>query len=128
MVRPLSVIILILLGTLFGSYGGFWLIFASGADLIWRTLGGLTLIASGLTARGMWRLRRWALRMSCVLAVLALLLGFYLFFVMSKLNFELFPKATLLDKSMFVLWPLFLIFPVIWLIYFTRSSVKGHFQ
>lgn len=124
--RSRGVTAFIVVGAVFGAYGAIFLTFARGADLMWKIVGGLTVITVGLTVLGLWRLQRWALWMSRVLAVLALLLGCYLTFYM--LNFGPFARATPLDRSMFVFYPLFLIFPILWLIYFSRTSVKAQFR
>jgi len=115
----------IVLGAVFGAYGAACLIAASGANGTSKLAGGFTLIAVGCTVWGMWRLQRWALQMSLVLALLALLLGCFLAWYMG--NFGPFPSATPLDHSMFVAYPLFLIFPIVWLIYFSRPGVKTRF-
>ena len=124
--RSRVVKVFIVLGTIFGISGGVWLMVATGANRIWKISGGLTLIAVWLTAWGMWELQHWALWTSRTLAVLALSLGCYLAFYM--LSFGPFPLATRLDRSMFVLYPLFLIFPIIWLIYFSRPGVRAQFR
>ena len=77
---------------------------------------------------GLWRSKRWALWLSWVLAVAALVWGCYLaHFVWT---FWLFTSPTLMERIANVLHPrvsIFVIFPMAWLIYFTRPKIRALF-
>jgi hypothetical protein len=91
--------------------------------------GVLTLALTALTARGLWRWRRWALWLSWAIAAGMLVLGgFGARFVWT---FQPFQEPTLWSRAMDVLlnptvMP-FLVCPLIWLAYFTRRGVRAQF-
>ena len=77
---------------------------------------------------GLWRSKRWALRLSWVLAAAALVWGGYL--IHFVWTFWLFSSPTLAERITNVLHPrvsVFVIFPAAWLIYFTRPKIRALF-
>lgn len=77
---------------------------------------------------GLWRSKRWALWLSGVLAVAALAWGCYL--IHFVWTFWLFAAPTLKERIADVLDPrvsVFVVFPVVWLFYFSRPKVRALF-
>ncbi len=86
------------------------------------------LIAMVACFTGLWRSRRWALWLSWGLALAAFAWGCYLIYFVW--TFWLFAAPTLTERIVNVLHPrvsVFVIFPVIWLIYFTRPKRRSLF-
>ena len=95
---------------------------------VWVLGGMAALIGVGTSVWGMWRFRRWALRVSWLLATAAFALGCY--WAHFAWTFWLFQDPTLWDRVRAVLNPLILLWlggPVAWLVYFTRRYVTGRF-
>lgn len=77
---------------------------------------------------GLWRSKRWALWLSWVLALAAFVWGISL--IHFVWTFWIFAAPTLMERIANVLHPrvsIFVIFPVAWLIYFTRPKVRALF-
>ena len=77
---------------------------------------------------GLWKSKRWALWLSWGLAAVALVWGCYL--IHFVWTFWLFSSPTLMERIAQVLHPrvsVFVIFPAVWLIYFTRPKVRDFF-
>lgn len=94
----------------------------------WVLGGMLSLIGVGAGVWGMWRLRRWALRLSWALAAAAFAVGCY--WVHFAWTFWLFQEPTIWDRVRAVLNPLILLWlgaPTAWLVYFTRPMVTARF-
>ena len=78
---------------------------------------------------GLWRSKRWALWLSWGLALVALVWGCYL--IHFVWTFWIFSSPTLMERIGNVLHPrvsVFVIFPVVWLIYFTRPKTRALFS
>ena len=122
--------VLILLGFAFGIYVCFALFameksIASGWTVLYAAISLVFLICMG----GLWRAKRWALKLSLVLAFATL--GLAAYFVHFVWTFWIFQKPTLLDRILDELHPrvsLFWIFPGVWLFYFTRPKVREQFK
>lgn len=94
----------------------------------WVLGGMLSLIGVGAGVWGMWRLRRWALRLSWALAAAAFAVGCY--WAHFAWTFWLFQEPTIWDRVRAVLNPLILLWlgaPAAWLVYFTRPMVTARF-
>jgi hypothetical protein len=94
----------------------------------WVLGGMLALIGAGASVRGMWRFRRWALRLSWALAAAAFAVGCY--WAHFAWTFWLFQEPTVWDRVRAVLNPLILLWlggPLAWLVYFTRPAVTARF-
>jgi len=121
--------IMYILGIMFSGYLGYALV-ESTSQLV-SLEGG---IAAGVfTAMigcfvGLWKARRWALWLSWALAVAALAWGGYL--IHFVWTFWIFAAPTLKEQIVNVLNPrvsVFVIFPAVWLVYFTRPKVRALF-
>ena len=122
--------VLILLGFAFGIYVCFAL-FAMEKSLAswWTVLSAAISLTLLICVGGLWKAKRWALKLSLVLALAALGLAAYL--VHFVWTFWIFEKPTLLKRILDELHPrvsLFWIFPLVWLFYFTRPKVKEQFK
>lgn len=92
-------------------------------------IGAIVFAASVLCAWGMWRMRRWALKLSWFIALAVFVCGCYGVYFMW--TFWMSGEPTLWDRIKSVLHPLVVmhfVLPVFWLIYFTRPNVKGQFK
>jgi hypothetical protein len=77
---------------------------------------------------GLWKSKRWALWLSWALAATALVWGCTL--IHFAWTFWLFSEPTLTERIANVLHPrvsVFVIFPVAWLVYFTRPKIRTLF-
>ena len=84
------------------------------------------LIAMGVCFTGLWRSRRWGLWLSWGLALAAFVWGCYLLYFVW--TFWLFAAPTLTERILNVLHPrvsVFVIFPGVWLLYFTRPKARA---
>ena len=87
------------------------------------------LIGIGMSLWGMWRFRRWALRVSWMLAAAAFLVGCY--WAHFAWTFWLFQEPTFWDRVRAVLNPLILLWlggPLAWLAFFTRRDITARFK
>lgn len=97
-------------------------------ETLWKFVGVATLVATGCTAWGLWQRRSWALRLSWVLALGALILGMY--GAHFAWTFWPFANPTLTDRIQSVLKPnvsLYWIASIGWLITFTRAGIRAQF-
>ena len=95
----------------------------------WVLGGMLFLLGVGTSVWGLWRLRRWALRLSWALAAAAFAVGCY--WAHFAWTFWLFQEPTFWDRVRAVLHPLILLWlctPAAWLVYFTRRHVTIRFE
>ncbi|MFH0985565.1 MAG: hypothetical protein V1882_08520 [Candidatus Omnitrophota bacterium] len=77
---------------------------------------------------GLWKSKRWALWLSWVLAAAAFIWGCYL--IHFVWTFWIFAAPTLMERIGNVLNPrvsVFVVFPAVWLFYFTRAKVRALF-
>lgn len=121
--------IMLVLGIVFAGYISYALV-----EMTDRLVSLQTVLDTGLFIAmvtcfiGLWRFKRWALRLSWVLAAAALVWGCYLvYFVWT---FRLFAAPTLMERIINVLHPrvsVFVIFPAAWLIYFIRPKIRAMF-
>ena len=115
------------LGGALGAYGAVVLMVGI-REPAWVLGGMAALIGVGTSVWGMWRFRRWALRLSRILAAAALLIGGY--WAHFAWTFWLFQEPTLWDRVRAVLNPLILLWlggPLAWLAHFTRREVASWF-
>lgn len=122
MLVPLGAVLALVLGSR--------ILAGSGHEPLWKAAGVVTLLATAFTAWWMWRLRRWALWMSWLLAVGALVIGGAgAHFIWSFRPFE---EPTVWERARGVILHLpvmaSLICPLIWLAYFTRPAVRARFR
>ena len=114
-------------GGLFGGYAAVVLMVGI-REPAWVLGGLLFLIGVGASVWGLWRLRRWALRLSWALAAAAFAVGCY--WAHFAWTFWLFQEPTIWDRVRAVLNPLILLWlgaPAAWLWYFTRPYVADRF-
>ncbi|MBI4115490.1 MAG: hypothetical protein HY447_02835 [Candidatus Omnitrophica bacterium] len=126
MIRLNPAKILIFLGVLYSAYVCYALVNINEKLLSWWTLLDAAIFIALVTCVwGFWKSRPWAIPLSLVLALAGFGFGCYLaYFVWT---FWLFEEPTLLDRIKNVLHPrvsVFLVFPVIWMIYFTRRALR----
>lgn len=115
------------LGGALGAYGAMVLMVGI-REPAWVLGGMAALIGIGMSVWGMWRFRRWALRLSWMLAAAALLVGCY--WALFAWTFWLFQEPTLWDRVRAVFNPLILLWlggPAAWLWYFTRPHIVARF-
>ena len=115
-------------GGALGAYGAVVLMVGI-REPAWVLGGMAALIGIGTSAWGMWRFRRWALRLSWVLAAAAFAVGSY--WAHFAWTFWLFQDPTPWDRVRAVLNPLILLWgaaPAAWLWYFTRPHVTVLFD
>jgi hypothetical protein len=121
--------IMFILGMAFAGYIGSALVEMTDRFLSLQTvLDAAIFIAVFICFAGLWRSRRWALWLSWGLAAAALALGGYL--VHFSWTFWIFETPTLMERILSVLHPrvsVLVIFPVAWLIYFTRPKIRALF-
>ena len=120
---------MLIFGMLFAGYIGYALVDMTDRLVSLRTgLNAGIFIAVVVCFVGLWKSKRWALWFSWGLALAALVWGCYL--IHFVWTFWLFASPTLSERIANVLHPrvsVFVIFPVAWLIYFTRSKVRALF-
>jgi len=115
------------LGGALGAYGAMVLMVGI-REPAWVLGGMAALIGIGTSVWGMWRFRRWALRLSWILAAAALLIGCY--WAHFAWTFWLFQEPTLWDRVRAVFNPPILLWlggPAAWLSYCTRRHVTSRF-
>ena len=98
-------------------------------DWVWGLSAVFITIAVLASGFGLWRMRAWALMLSWLIAVFAF--GFGCYMTHFRWTFWLFQTPTLLDKILAVLDPrtsLFIVVPVLWLIYSTRAQVRNQLK
>ena len=98
-------------------------------DFVWSMLSAVFILATLASGYGLWRMQRWALKLSWALAVWALAFGMYIAYF--RWTFWLFQTPSLLDRILAVFDPrgsLYLIVPALWLIYSCRHSVRLQFK
>jgi len=122
--------IMFVLGMAFAGYISYALVDMTDRLVSFQTaLDAAIFIAIIACFAGLWKSKRWALWLSWGLAAAALVWGCYLsHFVWT---FWLFSAPTLTERITNVLHPrvsVFVIFPAVWLIYFTRSKVRALFK
>lgn len=122
--------VLIGLGMIFAVYTGLVLIEMTDEALSWQGFfdAGIFL-ATAFCFWGLWRSRAWALGLSYVLALAALAWGGFL--VHFVLTFWIFDEPTVWESLVNVLHPrvsVFVLFPLIWLFYFSRAPVRAVFK
>ena len=114
------------LGMAFAGYIGYALVEMTDHFVSLQTF--IDVVTLGATVAcfvGLWKSKRWALRLSWGLALAALAWGVYLIYFVW--TFWLFEEPTLREQIANVLHPrvsIFVIFPAAWLIYFTRPKVR----
>lgn len=122
--------IIFLLGAAFSAYLFYALVSIHDRLLSWWNVLNLALfIVTLLCAGGLRNRRRWAFFLSLILAVAAL--GFGCYIVHFVWTFWIFEKPTFLDRVLSTLHPrvsVFILFPVLWLLFFSRQSVREQFQ
>lgn len=118
-----------ILGMAFAGYIGYALVDMTDRLASFQTvLDAVIFIASVACFAGLWRSKRWALWLSWALAAVALVWGCYL--IHFVWTFWLFTAPTLAERIGNVLHPrvsVFVIFPVVWLLYFTRPKIRAMF-
>ena len=121
--------VMFVLGMLFTGYIGYAM-----ADMTDRFLSLQTALDIGVFGAasacfiGLWKSQRWALWLSWLLALAALVWGCYL--VHFVWTFWIFTAPTLAERIVSVLHPrvsVFVIFPAVWLVYFTRPKIRTLF-
>ncbi len=121
---------LVTLMSLFGVYFCYVLVMiADGRMMPWLFVNGPIMIATAACLWGLWRLRRWALNLSFVLLLLAF--GWGVYFVHFVWTFWIFQEPTVKDRILNALNPqvsVFIIFPLLWAFYFSRSAAREQFQ
>jgi len=121
---------MIALGLAFGIYVCYALVSITDKLLSpWTILQGAIFSAWVICVWGLWKSRRWAWQLSLFLALAAFGFGGYVFHF--TWTFWIFEKPTLLDRMASTLHPqasLFWIFPLVWLIYFSRTRVREQFK
>jgi len=124
--------IFIILGALAGLLTAGWFVFQSTGgsrpDIMWCSVAAVYVIGVCVCLWGMLRWRRWALILSYVLAAAVFVLG--CFFGYFLWDFWLFTEPTLLERVESLLdirLFLYLIGPVVWIIYFSRQSIRKQF-
>ena len=120
----------VLLGAAFGGYVVYALVAITDRLLSWWTpLHAAISIALVICVWGLWKAKRWAWRLSLFLALAAF--GFGCYVAHFVWTFWIFEKPTLLDRLLDELHPrvsVFWIFPVVWILYFTRRRVREQFK
>lgn len=117
------------LGVAFALYMGYAMIEMTDGFWSWRSLfNAAVFIAAAVSFWGLWLAKRWGLWLSLALALGALVWGaFLLHFVWT---FWIFDEPTFGEKLVSVLHPrvsIFVVFPVLWLLYFLRSRARAFF-
>lgn len=127
--RPRNVSILISIGAISAVGLSLRMLPLRKSELGWAIGGCLIFISTILCAWGMWHMRRWALRLSWLIAIVIFVAG--CFGVRFAWGFWLFKEPRLAERIMAVLdlqISLTVIFPIIWLFYFTQQRVKALFS
>ena len=118
-----------ILGMLFAGYIGYAMVDMTDRWVSFQTiLDAAVFTASIVCFVGLWKSKRWALWLSWGLAAAALVWGCYL--IHFVWTFWLFSSPTLGERIMNVLHPrvsVFVVFPVLWLIFFTRPKARAFF-
>ena len=121
--------IMLILGMLFACYIGYALVDMTSRFFSFQTVLDAWIFTSIIACfLGLWRLKRWALWLSWGLALAAFAWGCYL--IHFVWTFWLFSSPTLMERIGNVLNPrvsVFVIFPILWLIYFTQPKTKAFF-
>lgn len=121
--------IMLILGMAFAGYLGYALVdMTDWRDVAQGVLNAVIFMAIIACFAGLWRSKRWALWLSWGLAVAALGWGSYL--IHFVWTFWIFSEPTLAERILNVLHPrvsVFVIFPVVWLIYSTRPKIRALF-
>ena len=122
--------IIFLLGTAFSVYMFYALVSIHDQFLSWwNVLNLILLIVTFLCAWGLWKRKHWALFLSLFLAVAAF--GFGCYIIHFVWTFWIFEKPTFFDRLLSTLHPrvcVFILFPVLWALFFSRKSVRKQFQ
>ena len=110
--------------------GGSVVYFALGdREYVWGVPAGFFVVCVLLSGYGLWRMQKWALKLSWALAVWAF--GFGCYIAHFRWTFWLFITPTFQDRLLAVLDPrasLFVVVPLFWMIYFTRPSTRRLFN
>jgi hypothetical protein len=122
--------IFIFTGILSGLAGSGYVAFSALKDneFFWGALGAFYFAGVLLCGWWLWNRRLWALKLSWLMALLALAFGSYIAYF--RWTFWLFETPTLWDRMKAVLHPMVLFFvgcPILWLLYFTRSGIRKSF-
>ena len=121
---------MLMLGMAFAGYLGYALVEMTDRFLSFQTvLDAGIFIAIIACFVGLWKSKRWALWLSWGLAVAALVWGCYL--IHFVWTFWIFESPTLMERIGNVLHPrvsVFVIFPVVWLLYFSHPKIRALFS
>ena len=126
MQRPRGTTFFIIAGAVFGPYI-IWLHFLFFGDVA-KTNCLLALPAVVLITWGMWGLKRWALWLSWVLATMALVPAPPMVFFGWAFGVFTLPFASgrqAIDAFQFIL---LIAWPILWLVYFSRRSIRAKFR
>ena len=113
---------------LFGIYVFYciWMM-ADEKPILWEILYAFGATVSLVSLWGVMKSKGWAVFLSCALMLAALAFGINL--VHFVWTFWIFKEPTFVDRILSALHPrvsVFIIFPVVWLAYFSRSGNKMH--
>ena len=127
--RSTGVTAMLVAGMALGAWLCVRIIFESKHELPWVIAGVSSLILLAVCGWGLWGRNRWGLTFSYVLALGTL--GFGGWGAHFAWTFWIVQEPTLADRIKSVLQPqisLLIVVPLVWLGYFTRPSVRAHFQ
>ena len=120
---------MLILGMMFAGYLSYALIEMTDKFISLQTVFDVGIFVAIITCFvGLWKSKRWALWLGWALAGAALVWGGYL--IHFVWTFWIFAAPTLTERILNVLHPrvsVFVLFPLTWLIYFTRPKVRALF-
>jgi hypothetical protein len=124
---------IILLGGLLGAGGSAWIFVGvwQDRDWLWLVAIAICFLAVLVSVRGMWLGKRWSLWLSFLPALASLGLGLYIMYF--RWTFWLWKEPTLTDRLLSITVEnlgglLFILFPLFWLVYFIRPSIRNQFH